>query len=65
LPAPSCAAVIRTPHRWPCQPSPPEVPNPFQASTNRPTVPVLTADGQSVGRRHIVKRLIHMAIDQN
>ena len=31
-----------------------EVPNLFQARSSRPTVPVLTADGRSVGRRHIV-----------
>ena len=34
-----------------------EVPNPFQAKSSRPTVPVLTADGRSVGRRHIVDGL--------
>jgi hypothetical protein len=42
-----------------------EVPNPFQAKSNSPTVPVLTADGRSVGRRHIVDGLTPVAIDQN
>ena len=43
----------------------PEVPSPYQARTNRPTVPVLTADGRSVGRRHIVDGLTPVAIDQS
>lgn len=42
-----------------------EVPNPFQARANRPTVPVLTADGRSVSRRHIVDGLPPVAIDQS
>ena len=42
-----------------------EVPNPFQAKSSRPTVPVLTADGRSVGRRHIVDGLTPVAIDQS
>ncbi|MGS3144159.1 hypothetical protein ACB274_16495 [Aeromonas sanarellii] len=42
-----------------------EVPNPFQARANRPSVPVLTADGRSVGRRHIVDGLTPVAIDQS
>lgn len=42
-----------------------EVPTPFQARANRPTVPVLTADGRSVGRRHIVEGLTPVAIDQS
>lgn len=41
------------------------VPNPFQDRANRPTVPVLTADGRSVGRRHIVDGLTPVAIDQS
>jgi len=41
-----------------------EVPNPYQA-TVRPSVPVLTADGRTVGRRHIVEGLTPVAIDQN
>lgn len=43
----------------------PEVPTPFQAKANRPTVPVLTADGRSVGRRHTVEGLTPVAIDQS
>lgn len=42
-----------------------EVPNPFQAKSSRPTVPVLTADGRSVSRRHIVDGLTPVAIDQS
>ena len=42
-----------------------EVPNPFQAKANRPTVPVLTTDGRTVGRRHIVEGLTPVAIDQS
>lgn len=42
-----------------------EVPNPFQAKSSRPTVSVLTADGRSVGRRHIVDGLTPVAIDQS
>lgn len=43
----------------------PEVPAPYQARANRPTVPVLTTDGRSVGRRHIVDGLTPVAIDQS
>ncbi len=43
----------------------PEVPSPYQARANRPTVPVLTTDGRSVGRRHIVDGLTPVAIDQS
>ncbi|MFA7825711.1 hypothetical protein [Aeromonas dhakensis] len=42
-----------------------EVPNPFQARASLATVPVLTADGRSVGRRHIVDGLTPVAIDQS
>ena len=42
-----------------------EVPNPFQASASRPTVPVRSADGRTVGRRHIVDGLTPVAIDQS
>ncbi|WP_310597143.1 hypothetical protein [Aeromonas aquatica] len=42
-----------------------EVSNPFQAKSNRPTVPVLTADGRQVGRRHIVEGLTPVFIDQS
>ncbi|MFM4910842.1 hypothetical protein ACEUCM_17670 [Aeromonas dhakensis] len=43
----------------------PEVPAPYQARANRPTVPMLTTDGRSVGRRHIVDGLTPVAIDQS
>lgn len=43
----------------------PEGPTLFQARANRPSVPVLTADGRSVGRRHIVDGLTPVAIDQS
>lgn len=43
----------------------PEVPAPYQARANRPTVPVLTTDGRYVGRRHIVDGLTPVAIDQS
>lgn len=42
-----------------------EVPTPFQARANRPTMPVLTADGRSVGRRYIVEGLTPVAIDHS
>ncbi|WP_429037179.1 hypothetical protein [Aeromonas veronii] len=42
-----------------------EVPNPFQAKSSRHTVPVLTADGRQIGRRHIVKGLTPVTIDQS
>lgn len=34
-----------------------EIPNPFQARANRPTVPVLTTDDRAAGRRHIMNGL--------
>lgn len=43
----------------------PEVPNPFQARTNRPTVTVLSADGQYAGKRHVVEGRTPVAIDQS
>lgn len=43
----------------------PEVPNPFQARVNRPTVPVHSADGRQVGGRHIVEDLTLVVIDQS
>ncbi|WP_429065517.1 hypothetical protein [Aeromonas bestiarum] len=43
----------------------PEVPNPYQARVNRPTVPVRSADGRPVGRRHIVEGLTPVVIDQS
>ncbi|MFE8728421.1 hypothetical protein [Aeromonas hydrophila] len=42
-----------------------EVPNSYQARVNRPSVPVLTTDGRTVGHRHIVERLTPVAIDQS
>ncbi|MNR13463.1 hypothetical protein D3C85_1298700 [compost metagenome] len=42
-----------------------EVPNPFQVSAPRPTVPVCSADGRPVGRRHIVEGLTPVVIDQS
>ncbi|MGU5759462.1 hypothetical protein [Aeromonas hydrophila] len=39
--------------------------NPFQAKSNRNTLPVLTADGRQVGRRYIVEGLSPVPIDQN
>lgn len=42
-----------------------EEPNPFQAKSNRPTVPVLSTDGRPVGRRHIVDGKTPVAIDQS
>ena len=42
-----------------------EVPNPYQAKACRPTVPVHSADGRPVGRRHMVDGLTPVAIDQS
>lgn len=42
-----------------------EMPNPFQAKASRPTVPVRSADGRTIGRRHIVEGLTSVAIDQS
>lgn len=42
-----------------------EVPSPYQAKANRPTVPVHSADGRPIGRRHTVDGLIPVAIDQS
>ncbi|MFM5373332.1 hypothetical protein ACEUAE_05715 [Aeromonas veronii] len=62
-------AILRRRHPRPAQLAlpaiAPEVPAPYQARTNRPTVPVLTTDGRSVGRRHIVDGLTPVAIDQS
>ncbi|MFM5802301.1 hypothetical protein [Aeromonas veronii] len=41
------------------------MPIPFQARAKLPTVPVHSADGRPVGRRHIVDRLTPVAIDQS
>lgn len=62
-------AILRRRHPRPTQLDLPaiatEVPNPYQASTNRPTVPVRSADGRTIGRRHIVNGLTPVAIDQS
>ncbi|GJA55276.1 hypothetical protein KAM348_26990 [Aeromonas caviae] len=62
-------AILRRRHPRPAQLALPaiatEVQNPYQAKASRPTVPVLTADGRSVGRRHIVEGLTPVAIDQS
>lgn len=62
-------AILRRRHPRPVQLSLPaiaqDVPNPFQASANRPTVPVRSADGRTVGRRHIVDGPPPVAIDQS
>ncbi|MEV3817098.1 hypothetical protein RI537_13380 [Aeromonas salmonicida] len=60
-------AILRRRHHHPTSLALPaiatEVPTPYQARANHPTVPVLTADGRSVGRRHIVEGLTPVAID--
>ena len=65
----AACAILRRRHPRPAQLALPtnvgDIPNPFQAKANRPTVPVLTADGRSVGRRHIVDGLTPVAIDQS
>ena len=62
-------AILRRRHPRPTSLSLPaiaaEIPTPFQTRANRPTVPVLTADGRAVGRRHIVDGLTPVAIDQS
>jgi len=62
-------AILRRRHPRPAQLALPaiatEVPNPYQAKASRPTVPVLTADGRPVGRRHIVGGRPPVAIDQS
>lgn len=42
-----------------------EVPSPYQAKASRPTVPVHSADGRPIGRRHTVDGLTPVAIDQS
>ncbi|MGU5696713.1 hypothetical protein ACV1D9_05985 [Aeromonas allosaccharophila] len=62
-------AILRRRHPRPAQLAlpaiAPEVPAPYQAKANRPSVPVLTTDGRSIGRRHIVDGLTPVAIDQS
>ncbi|TNI88984.1 hypothetical protein [Aeromonas sobria] len=62
-------AILRRRHPRPAQLAlpaiAPEVPAPYQAKANRPSVPMLTTDGRSIGRRHIVDGLTPVAIDQS
>lgn len=62
-------AILRRRHPHPASLALPaiasEVPTPYQARVNRPTVPVHSADGRLVGRRHIVEGLTPVVIDQN
>ncbi len=62
-------AILRRRHPNPAQldlPAiAPEVPAPYQVKANPPSVPVLTRDGRSLGRRHIVGGLSPVAIDQS
>ncbi len=62
-------AILRRRHPRPASLALPaiaaEVPNLFQAKSNRHTVPVLTADGRQAGRRHIVDGLTPVTIDQS
>ena len=58
----ACAILRRRhpPHAqrsWPCQHRHRGAGTASEPGTNSPTVPVLTTDGRSVGRRHIVDRL--------
>jgi len=54
-------AILRSRHPRPASLALPaianEVPTPYQARANRPTVPQLSTDGCPVGRSHIVKGL--------
>lgn len=60
-------AILRRRHPSPASLSlpaiAPEVPNPYQAKVDSPTVPVHSADGRPVGRRHIVEGLTPVVID--
>ena len=62
-------AILRRRHPRPKQLGLPAIavkePNPYQARSYRPTVPVHSADGRPVGRRHIVDGLTPVAIDQS
>ncbi|WP_421349435.1 hypothetical protein [Aeromonas veronii] len=66
-------AILRRRHPRPASLALPtiadEVPNQYQARANRPTVPVRSADGRTVGRtvgrRHIVEGFTPVAIDQS
>ncbi|MDX2124234.1 MAG: hypothetical protein SFX46_05355, partial [Aeromonas hydrophila] len=62
-------AILRRRHPRPAQLALPaiatEVPAQYQARANRPTVPVRSADGRTIGRRHIVEGLTPVVIDQS
>lgn len=62
-------AILRRRHPRPAQLAlpaiAPEGPVPYQTSANRPTVPVRSADGRTIGRRHIVDGLTPVVIDQS
>lgn len=62
-------AILRRRHPRPASLTLPaiaaEVQNPFQARVNSPTVPIRSTDGRPMGRRHIVKGLTPVAIDQS
>ncbi len=62
-------AILRRRHPLPVSLALPaiatEVPSPYQAKASRPTVPVHSADGRPIGRRHTVDGLIPVAIDQS
>ncbi|MFQ2471792.1 MAG: hypothetical protein BGO64_20150 [Aeromonas sp. 62-46] len=63
------SAILRRRHPRPLSLALPaiatEVPNPYQAKASRPTVPVHSADGRPIGRRHKVNGLTPVAIDQS
>ncbi|MFQ2659357.1 hypothetical protein ACK3ZC_09420 [Aeromonas caviae] len=63
------SAILRRRHPRPLSLALPaiatEVPNPYQAKASRPTVPVHSADGRPIGRRHTVNGLTPVAIDQS
>lgn len=62
-------AILRRRHPRPASLALPaiatEVPNPYQARANRPTVPVYSTDGRPIGRSHIVEGLTPVAIGQS
>ncbi|HHO0782420.1 TPA: hypothetical protein ACRUFK_004012 [Aeromonas hydrophila] len=62
-------AILRRRHPRPASLALPaiaaDVPNPFQAKDSRPTVTVLSADGQYAGKRHVVEGRTPVAIDQS
>ncbi|WP_426697760.1 hypothetical protein ACP6EV_06925 [Aeromonas hydrophila] len=63
------SAILRRRHPRPLSLALPaiasEVPNPYQAKTSRPTVPVHSADGRPIGLRHTLDGLTPVAIDQS